>query len=96
MTQPSKLALEDLIRNTDSLTFLNALKSQVSELKEELTIIDETREYQNQAVERARKIIRRIDNQYRAVIKCTAKVYNPPEVAINLSPELPEEDEDDE
>lgn len=62
--------IEEMLRKTDSLTFLNALKVGMTELKEELATIEEAREYQSQAVERARKIMRRLDNQYRAVTKC--------------------------
>jgi len=80
----NKPNLEQLIRETDALTYLNALKAAVSELKEEISTIEETQEYLNQAVERSRKIIRRIDNQYRAVIKCTAQRYNPPEVELHI------------
>lgn len=61
--------IEELIRKTDALTYLNALKTGMSELKDELSSITEMQEYQAQAVDRAKKIIRRLDNQYRAVVK---------------------------
>lgn len=75
--------VEDMLRKTDSLTFLNALKVGMAELKEELATIEEAREYQSQAVDRARKIMRRLDNQYRAVVKCvqTASEAKPAVVA---------------
>lgn len=79
---PNRITLEDMIRNTDGLTYLNALKTAVTELKEELALLEQTREYQYLAIERARKIMRRIDNQYRALVKATAKLYHPPEVQV--------------
>lgn len=69
--------VEDMLRKTDSLTFLNALKVGMAELKEELATIEEAREYQSQAVDRARKIMRRLDNQYRAVVKCVQTASEP-------------------
>lgn len=88
----NKVSVEELIRNTDSLTYLNALKVALSELKEEHANIEETCEYLNSAVERSRKIIRRIDNQYRAIIKTTARVYDPPEADLNLAALVAAED----
>jgi hypothetical protein len=73
-----KVDLEHLIRKTDALTYLNALKAGMSELKEELSTIEETREYQAQAIERARKIMRRLDNQYRAIVKSANAAADPP------------------
>ena len=61
--------IEELIKKTDALTYVNALKTGLSELKDEMSSITEMQEYQAQAVERARRIIRRMDNQYRAVVK---------------------------
>lgn len=95
----SRITVEKLIRETDSLTYLNALKTAISELKEELALVEETGEYQAHAIDRAKKIMRRIDNQYRAIIKSTAKLYNPPGVDIraglglaNIEQELAEDD----
>lgn len=82
----NRITVEKLIRDTDSLTYLNALKSAISELKEELALLEETREYQNLAIDRAKKVMRRIDNQYRAIIKSTAKLYHPP--SIEITPDL--------
>lgn len=89
-----RLKIEQLIRETDALTYLNALKSALSELKEELSTLEETREYQNQAIERARKLIRRIDNQYRAIVKASqgkeTEVHsklNWDEIDIDIAPE---------
>lgn len=92
------MTIEELLRKTDALTFLNALKVGMTELKEELATIDEAREYQNQAVDRSRKIMRRLDNQYRAIVKCAQVASEAPkEAAIDpLSmDDLVEEDDDD-
>jgi hypothetical protein len=70
MSEKTNMNIEEMLRKTDSLTFLNALKVGMTELKEELVTIEEAREYQSQAVDRARKVMRRLDNQYRAVVKC--------------------------
>lgn len=52
-------------------------------MKEELSVIEETREYMNHAVERARKIMRRMDNQYRAVVKSAQAASDPKRVIID-------------
>lgn len=78
----SKISIEDLLRKTDALTYLNALKVGMTELKEELATIEEAREYQNQAVERARKIMRRLDNQYRAVVKSVQIASEPKQAQV--------------
>ena len=80
-----QIALEKLIRETESLTYLNALKTAISELKEELSLLEETREYQNAAIERSRKIMRRIDNQYRGAVKSAARLYHPPDIQVNIN-----------
>lgn len=77
------MTIEDLIKNTDCLTYLNALKAGMSEMKEELSVIEETREYMNQAVERARKIMRRMDNQYRAIVKSAQAASDPKRIVID-------------
>lgn len=63
--------LEQLIRETDAMAYLNALKTALAELKSELSIIEENVEYVTLSTERVRKIARRMDNQYRALVKCT-------------------------
>lgn len=64
--------LDELINKTDALTYLNALKCTMAELKEELATIEESREYQSNAVDRARKCIKRMDTQYRLVVRSAA------------------------
>ena len=61
--------IEHLIRKTDALTYINAIKTGMTELKDEFSAIAEMQEYQAAALDRARKIIRRMDNQYRTVVK---------------------------
>lgn len=67
------MKLEELIRETDALTYLNALKVTLSEIKKEVAQQDELRDYQNQSAERVRKLMRKADNQYRLVAKIVTK-----------------------
>lgn len=76
------MKLEDLVNKTDALTYLNALKCTIAELKEELATIEEAREYQTNAIERARKIMKRMDNQYRLIVKSAAAASEVKGVAI--------------
>lgn len=73
MDKGNNKTIEQLFRETDALTYTNALKVQIAELKEQFSILEETSEYQAQAVDKAKKIIRRIDNQYRAIVRCTTE-----------------------
>lgn len=66
-------SIEQLFRETDALTYVNALKVQIAELKEQQSILEETAEYQAHAIDRMKKIMRRIDNQYRAIVRCTTE-----------------------
>lgn len=73
----NKLTVEQLIKHTDALIYVNALKAALSELKEEMATIQETREYQDAAIERARRIMRRLDNQYRAIVRSATAPNDP-------------------
>lgn len=63
------MKLEELLRNTDALTYANALKVTITEIKDELTSIEEMTEYITQSVARVRKLTRKADNQYRVIAK---------------------------
>lgn len=65
--------LEQMLKETDALTYLNALKVTLTEIKEEVSNIDELTGYVNQSMERIRKLQRKADNQYRVVAKIVNK-----------------------
>lgn len=67
--------LGELIRDTDALTYANALKVTQTEIKDEISNIEEMISYINQAVDRVRKLVRKADNQYRIVAKIAQKDY---------------------
>lgn len=69
----STRSLEELIKGTDALTYINALKVTLTEIKDELSQQDELRDYMNQSADRARKLMRKADNQYRIIAKLAQK-----------------------
>lgn len=78
------MKIEELMRDTDALTYVNSLKVTLAELKAEFSTIEELHEYISQATERARKLIRRADNQYRMIAKLAQRENSPiTEVEIN-------------
>lgn len=66
-------SLEDLAKKTDALTYLNGLKVTLTQLKSELTVTEELRDYANKSAERQRKLIKRMDNQYRLFARTVIK-----------------------
>jgi hypothetical protein len=62
-------SLGELLRETDALTFLNALKMTLTEVKEELSKQNEMAAYLELSRERVEKLQRRFDNQYRLLVK---------------------------
>lgn len=67
------LSLQELIRDTEALTYINSLKVTLTEIKEELSQMDDLRDYQNQSAERVKKLVRKADNQYRIIAKLAQK-----------------------
>lgn len=63
------MKLHELIKETDALTYVNALKVTLTEIKDEFSQIDEQKEYITQGCERVKKLIRKADNQYRVIAK---------------------------
>lgn len=61
--------LEQLIKETDALTYINGLKVTLAEVKKEVAGIQEMGEYQIQSGERLKKLMRKADNQYRVIAK---------------------------
>lgn len=63
------MKLDELIRNTDVLTYSNALKVTMTEIKEEISTIEELAGYINESVIKVRKLARKADGQYRLIAK---------------------------
>lgn len=61
--------LEELLKETDALTYINSLKVTLIELKTELSTIEEMQEYIAHSSGRMRKLVRKADNQYRGLTK---------------------------
>lgn len=78
------MTLDEMLKRTDALTYINSLKVTLLELKAEFSSIEEQVEYITQACERSKKLMRRADNQYRLV----AKLVNNKEITTSLEGEL--------
>lgn len=63
------MKLSELLQEADALTYINALKVTLTEIKDEISEIEEMQEYANQACERTKKLMRKADNQYRLISK---------------------------
>lgn len=57
--------LDELASQTDSLTYLNAIKVTLTQIKDESTTQEELRSYMNESAERVKKLIKKADGQYR-------------------------------
>lgn len=75
--------LEDLLRKSDALTFVNALKVTLIEIKDEVSVQEELRQNLNFSAERIKKLLRKADNQYRLVAKLAQRLDGT--LATNLS-----------
>lgn len=67
------LDLDELSRRTDALTFLNALKVTLTQLKQEVAAQDELREYMNESGERIKKLVKKYDATYRMFARLVTK-----------------------
>lgn len=85
--------LADFLAETDALTYINALKVTLTEIKDEISQQDELRDYMNQSAERTRKLMRKADNQYRIVAKLVSK--DAPAIANKVTVEDSIQDFDD-
>lgn len=63
----------ELIRETDALTYLNALKVTQTEIKREVSDIEEMTEHLQGSCERLKKLVRKSDNQYRLIAKIVSR-----------------------
>lgn len=69
--------IKELIADADALTYINSLKASITELKEEISTIEQMIEYQVTALKRVKTIARRVDNQYRAIVKAANHIPTP-------------------
>lgn len=79
----SRRTLEDLLRESDALTFINALKVTLTEIKDEVSIQEELRQNMNYSADRTKKLLRKADNQYRLIAKLAQRLEG--SIAGNLS-----------
>lgn len=61
--------LGELLRDTEALTYINALKVTLTELKEEISQVEELTSYMTQHMEKVKKLQRKADNHYRLIAK---------------------------
>lgn len=82
-----QMKLEDLLKETDALTYINSLKVTLSELKAEFSTIEEMHNYSTHAVERSRKLLKKADNQYRLIAKLVqgSQPYTSDELSVDES-----------
>lgn len=82
--------LKDLAERTDSLTYLNALKVTVTQIKQEAATQEELRLYMNESSIRLRKLVKKVDNQYRLFARLVTKepLYT---TDVTVDETLPEE-----
>lgn len=61
--------LEEMLRDTDALTYINSLKVTQAEIKEEVSNLENMQEHMAQSCSKVRKLVRKSDNQYRLIVK---------------------------
>lgn len=86
------MKLDELINGTDALTYVNALRVTQTEIKDELSEIEQMTNYIVNSVERVRKLSRKADNQYRVIAKLAQQGQG--SFANNVSIDDPVEDEE--
>lgn len=84
--------LGEMLRETDAITFVNAIKVTLTSIKKELQTLSELAEYTNNAVERTHKLMRKADNQYRVLAKL-AQNTEPSMADIEVDPGLDDNDD---
>lgn len=65
--------LADLAEETDALTYLNALKVTLTQIKTEVATQEELRAYMNESAERTKKLMKKLDGQYRMFARIVTK-----------------------
>lgn len=83
----------ELLRDTDALTYVNAIKVTLTSIKKELTTQNEMAEYAQRSVERTHRLMRKADNQYRVLAKL-AQNTEPSMADIDVNPGFDEDDDD--
>lgn len=63
------MKLEKLLKETDSLTYINALKVTQTEIKDKVSRVEELGGYMQNEFDAIKKLMRRADNQYRVIAK---------------------------
>jgi len=66
--------IEDLLREADALTLVNALKVTLIEIKEEVSVQEELRQSLNASADRTKRLLRKADNQYRLIAKLSQRL----------------------
>lgn len=69
MKEDKQMKLEKLIKETEALTYINSLKVTLTEIKDQVSEIEQHKEYTTLACEKVRRLVRRADNQYRLIAK---------------------------
>lgn len=66
--------IEDLLREADALTLINALKVTLIEVKDEVSMQQELHQNLSLSQERTKKLLRKADNQYRLIAKLAQRI----------------------
>lgn len=61
--------LGELLRDTEALTYINALKVTLTEIKSELAEQEKLREHMNLSSDKTKRLLRKADNHYRLIAK---------------------------
>lgn len=88
------MKLNELINETDALTYANALKVTLLEMKDEVSSIKEMMIYIAHSSERIDKLMRKADNQYRMISKLVNR-EGPIVTNITIAEEIDEEQADE-
>lgn len=88
------MKLDALINETDALTWANALKVTLLEMKDEVSSIKEMTTYIAHSSERIDKLMRKADNQYRMISKLVNR-EGPIVSNITVQEEIDEEQADE-
>lgn len=85
--------LEELAKKTDALTYLNALKVTLTQIKNEVAVQEELREYMNRSGDRAKKLMKRADGQYRMFARLVNR-ESPFATDVTVDDSIPEDFEE--
>lgn len=82
------MKLSELLREADALTYVNALKVTLTEIKDEVSEIEEMQSYANQGCERVKKLMRKADNQYRLISKMVQQGEASEDLDLTVDPKI--------